>query len=185
MYYRNNEKIFRAANDKYSGNLTMLAIYDAQLQELDSNSSLIYQAFLNNFVKHADIEGVRRFEAIFFIQADEENETIELRKARIINKFAMQLPYTKIFVEQMLSTIFGEDNIEFDVDYSAYKVRVGIETDIEGLVNETMKDLRNIIPANMIIEKIIYEPYMHRYLKRHYTHEQMQQFTQGELSQYA
>ena len=113
MNYRNNEKIFRAANDKYSGNLTMLAIYDAQLQELDGNSSLIYQAFLNNFVKYANIEGVRRFEALFFIQADEETESLELRKARIINKFAMQLPYTKIFVEQMLNTIFGEDNIEF------------------------------------------------------------------------
>ena len=85
----------------------------------------------------------------------------------------------------MLSTIFGEDNIEFDVLYNQYKVRVGIETSIEGLVNETMKDLRNIIPANMIIETIIYEPYMHGYLKRHYTHEQMKQFTQGELSQYA
>ena len=77
MYYRNNEKIFRAANDKYSGNLTMLAIYDAQLQELDWNSSLIYQAFLNNFVKYADIEGVRRFEAIFYIQADEEHHTLK------------------------------------------------------------------------------------------------------------
>lgn len=185
MNYRNNEKIFRAANDKYSGNLTMLAIYDAQLQELDSNSSLIYQAFLNNIVKYADIEGVRRFEAIFFIQADEEHETLELRKARIINKFAMQLPYTRIFVEQMLSTIFGEDNIEFDVQYNQYKVKVGIETDIQGLVEETLKDLRNIIPANMIIETILYEPYMHRYLKRHYTHSQLAEFTQGELSQYA
>lgn len=185
MNYRNNEKIFRAANDKYSGNLTMLAIYNAQLQELDGNSSLIYQAFLNNFVKYANIEGVRRFETIFYIQADEENESIELRKTRIINKFAMQLPYTRIFVEQMLSTIFGEDNIEFDVQYNQYKVRVGIETDIQGLVEETLKDLRNIIPANMIIETILYEPYMHRYLKRHYTHEQLAEFTQGELSQYA
>lgn len=185
MNYRNNEKIFRAANDKYSGNLTMLAIYDAQLQELDSNSSLIYQAFLNNFVKYADIEGVRRFEAIFYIQADEEHETIELRKARIINKFAMQLPYTRIFVEQMLSTIFGEDNIEFDVNYPAYKVRVGIESNIDGLINETMKDLRNIIPANMIMEQIIYQPYMHQYLRRHYTHNQLAEFTHGVLSQYA
>lgn len=185
MNYRNNEKIFRAANDKYSGNLTMLAIYDAQLEELDSNSSLIYQVFLNNFVKHADIEGVRRFEAIFYIQADEEHESLELRKARIINKFAMQLPYTKIFIKQMLQTIFGEGNTEFNVEYSQYKVKVGIETDIEGLINETMKDLRNIIPANMIIEKILYEPYMHRYLRRHYTHAQLAEFTQGELSQYA
>ena len=98
MNYRSNEKIFRAANDKYNGNQTMLSVYDAQLQELDWNDRLIYQAFLNNFVKYCDIEGIRRFEAMFDIKADEVNDTMELRRARIINKFAFQLPYTKINV---------------------------------------------------------------------------------------
>ena len=185
MNYRSNEKIFRAANDKYNGNQTMLSVYDAQLQELDWNDRLIYQAFLNNFVKYCDIEGIRRFEAMFDIKADEVNDTMELRRARIINKFAFQLPYTKINVRQMLDNLFGAENVEFNIDYPNYRVDVGIETSIDELVMATLRDLRNIIPANMILETIIYMPYVHGYLRKHYTHRQMQEFTQRALSQYA
>lgn len=185
MNYRNNDKIFRAANDKYSGNQTMIATYNAQLSELDKNSDMIYRAFLNNFVKYANIEGVRRFEAIFNIQADEETESLELRKARILQKFTELPPFTKIFIEEMLTNLFGEDMWEFNIDYDHYKTFIGIETDIEGLLEETLKSLRQIIPANMIMETIIYVPYIHAYLKRHYTHSQLAEFTQGELSSYA
>ena len=185
MQYNRDKKVYRMANDKYSGNLTMLAIYDSQNKELNKTSALIYQTFLNNFLKHCDIEGVRRFEALFDIQANEETESIELRKERIRQKFAEYPPFTKIFVEQMLEYLFGNGNWEFIPDYNNYRVQVGIETDIEGLVEETLKDLRKIIPANMILETIIYVQYTHNYLKRHYTHSELEEFTQGELSQYA
>lgn len=185
MNYRNTDKIFRNANDKYAENQTMLAIYDAQLSELGRNSDVIYRTFLNNFVKYCDIEGVRRFEALFYIQADEETESIELRKTRIWQKFTELPPFTRIFVEQMLEGLFGEGNWEFDVFGNEYRVAIGIETDIEGLIEETLKSLRQIIPANMIMETIIYIPYIHKYLRRHYTHDELKQFTQGELSQYA
>ena len=183
----NNPKIVhRLAPDIYTDNKTMLAIYDAQAKELEQYDAQIYQVFLNNLVKFCDIEGIRRFEAIFNIQADEENETLEYRRARIINKFTIQLPYTKITTKQMLDNIFGEENAQFEVIYNSYKVRIGIETEIENLIEQTISDLRReIIPANMDIETIVYQRYMHRYLKKHYTHAEMKQFTQGELSQYA
>ena len=185
MNYRNNDKIFRNANDKYSSNQTMLAIYDAQLSEVDDTTTLIYQAFLNNFVKYCNIEGIRRFEAIFHIQADEVNDSMDLRRSRIYTKFAQLPPYTKIFMEQMLQELFGEDNYEFIVNNDEYKVFVGIETDIEGLIEETLKDIRQIIPANMILDTIVYVPYIHRYLQRHYTHNDLKEFTHEVLSQYA
>lgn len=180
-----SEKILRYAPDIYNENETMLTIYKSQNEKIEEYEVLIVQAFFNNFVKTADIEGVRKFEKIFNILADEINETLEYRKSRLINKFASQLPYTKIFLDQMLKNIFGEGMYEVEILNKEYKVRIDIETQIDNLFETTMEELREIIPANMIIEQILTQLYMHKYLKKYFTHGAMRQFTYGELSQYA
>ena len=181
----NSNPILRFAPDIYENNETMLAIYNSQSTEVSNYKAIIQRVFLNNLVKYCNVEGIRKFENIFHIQADELNESLDLRKQRVINKFSQLPPFTRIFVEQKLINNFGEDNIEFDVFYNDYKVKVGIESNFDGIVSETLKDLRQIIPANIVIEQIIYFPYTHGYLKRHYTYEELTQLTQGELSQYA
>lgn len=181
----NSEKIFRYVPNIYEDNATMLEVYERQKEEASEYEVLIVRTFLNNFVKTCDVEGIRRFEKIFSILADEINESLEYRKSRVINKFTSQLPYTRIFLQRMLAGIFGEEYYELDIINNSYKVRIDIETVVDGLFEETMKDLRQIIPANMIIEQILIQPYVHKYLKKYFTHAQMTQFTYGELSQYA
>lgn len=363
-----SETVFRFAPDIYEDNETMLAIYDAQKGELNRYQAIIQRVFLNNLVKYCNVEGIRRFEDIFHIQADELTESLDFRKARIINKFNQLPPFTRIFVEQMLQNVFGTGNWDFQVGqsdtdlinhytkvnnptisedgiaislnssnyitlnnitlgneweltykiiwntatrsnssnilqmkdgtvtfqilnqtskaitssiygmfsstkyisyiadgevsqftdgnvilinlkvnnntlyYTVYKngtlfknnsipsitnnigtltefaigkysnsattmpidlkdfkitrndyiiyqaaernpfiAEIMLESDIQGLIAETFKDLRQIIPANIDIREIIYYPYVHGYLKRHYTHEEMQQFTHGDL----
>ena len=61
----------------------MLAVYNSQSIEINNYTAIIQRVFLNNLVKYCDLEGIRRFEALFYIQADEENETLDYRKARI------------------------------------------------------------------------------------------------------
>jgi len=177
-----NDKIIRFAPDIYENNQTMLANYNAQKTEINDYEAIIQRIFLNNLVKYCNVEGIRRFESIFYIQADEINENLEFRKMRVINKFNQLPPFTKIFIKQLLSDLFGEENIAFDVFYNDYTFKVEIETTLDSLLTETLKDLRKIIPANMIIEQILYYPYSHGYLKKYYTHEEMKQFTHGELN---
>lgn len=178
-------KIYRLAPDIYEENETMLEVYKQENLQIDEFELLITRVFLNNFVKTCNEEGIKRFEKIFKILADEINESLEYRKARIINKFTSQLPYTKIFLQQMLEGIFGDRMYEIDILNDVYKIKIDIETSIQGLFDQTFKDLREIIPANIIIEQLITQPYMHKYLRKYYTHENMKQFTYGELSQYA
>ena len=164
---------------------TMLEMYEAQANELGDYEALIYRAFLNSFVMLCDEEGIERFEAIFNIQADPSTESLDFRKNRIILKFTTLPPYTKIFAKQMLDNIFGAENVDFEIIYNNYKVMIGIESNLQNVIDATFEDLRQLIPANMTLEQFIYEEYMHRYLRRHYTYEEMKQFTYGELSQYA
>lgn len=179
-----SNSVLRFAPDIYEeeDNKTMLAIYNAQSDEINGYEAIMYRIFLNNLVKYCNVEGIRRFEDIFYIKADEINDSLEFRQARVINKFNQLPPFTRIFVEQMLYDIFGEETTEFDVIYNDYGVEVLIESNITGLVAETFKDLRQIIPANMTIEQIVLYPYVHLYLKKYYTHEQMQSLTHGDLN---
>ena len=182
----NSNTVFRFAPDIYENNETMLAVYNSQSIEINNYTAIIQRVFLNNLVKYCDLEGIRRFEALFYIQADEENETLDYRKARIIQKFTIQLPYTKIFLRNMLNEIFGEENIDIDIAYNDYELRIGIENVEQAIIDETFRQLRQeFVPANIGLTPMVYEPYMHRYLKKYYTHEQMAELTQGELSQYA
>ena len=180
-----NKTILRFAPDLYNDsetNETMMAIYNAQSSEIDICETEVQRVFLNNLVNYCNVEGIRRFEKIFNIQADEEVETLEYRKARIISKFTIQLPYTKIFLRKMLFEIFGKENVDIDINYNEYDINVGIENSDENTINQTFKNLRNeIVPANMGLTPIIYEPYIHRYIRKYYTHEQLQEFTHGDF----
>lgn len=180
-----SDKVLRYAPELYIDNIDMLAVYNAQKLELIMFGQKSNQAFLNNFVKTCDLEGIRRWEKIFNILADEINDSLEYRKSRVMNKLVQQLPYTKIFLEQMLSSLFGENNYILQIINNTYIIYIDIETDIDGLYNDTIRNIRNIVPANMTIEAIQVIPYIHLYLNRYYTYEEMEQLTYGELSQYA
>lgn len=180
------EIVFRLAPDIYNENETMLAIYDVQASQLSDYEDKIYRIFLNNYARYADIEGIRRFEAIFYIVADEVNESLEYRRARIINKLGMFPPFTRIFLEQFFTNIFGEEMFVIRLNYDEYRIEINVQTEIEGLFEQTMKDVRNIIlPANIILEKFIIRPYTHRFLNSYYTQRQLEELDYRELSKYA
>ena len=180
-----DKKVFRYAPDIYVENEEMLAVYNSQNIEIEELGSNSLKNFLNNFLKSCDVEGVRRFEKILDILADEILETLEFRKLRVLNRLVQQPPYTKIFLENMLKGIFGEDNVSLKVTENDYIIEVVIHTSIDGLYDDTIQELRKIIPANIVIKALQVEPYMHMYLNKKFTYKQMEQLTQGELSQYA
>lgn len=177
--------VTRFAPDKYSLNSDMLAIYNAQANEIDKIKKKIKTEYLNNFIKTCNIDGIRRWEKIFNILADEIKDSLEFRKARVLNKIIQQPPYTEIYLRIMLSDLFGEDKYTLQVDGKNYIIKVDIETNIDGLFEDTIDTLRVLIPANMELKVLQVQQFLHLYLQRNYTHQQLEQFTFGELSQYS
>lgn len=180
-----SEKVLRFAPDLYIDNKDMLAVYNAQANELKLFGENSQRAFLNNFVKRCDKNGIKRWEKIFNILADEINDSLEYRQARVLNKLLQQPPFTKIFLEQMLENLFGKDKYTLQILNNEYIIKIDIETNIDGLYEDTLINIRNIIPANMVLQTIQVEEYMHLYLNRHYTYGEMEALTYGELSKYA
>lgn len=180
-----DKKVLRYAPDLYKKNADMLAVYDIQEIEIDRMDNKTRQAFLNNFVLTSDLEGVRRWEAIFNILADEVNENLDFRKQRILNRLLQLPPFTKLWIALYLEGLYGERKYDILIKYNEYYFWVAIETQDDTMYRQTLKDIRQIIPANMTLEALKLEKYLHWYLNRNYTYGELEQFTYGELSRYA
>jgi hypothetical protein len=170
---------------RYAENQTMISIYEAQQAEVDKVFAFIKDINKNNFITTADIEGILAYEKILGISADEINDDLELRRLRVINKLALRTPFTRIFLEQMLETIFGHGNWTLEIDPVALTMFMYVITDSPQIYNQTVSDIGDIVPANIEFSHAGEVPYTHIYLNTHHTHESMEQFTFGELSQFA
>lgn len=138
-------------NDIYIGNEHIDAIINAVQPELDFLNKSAENNFNDNFAITATLKGIENYEKILSIVPDIATETIEFRRARVINKLAMLLPYTKFFLQNMLNTVFGPGNWSLFVDNDIYTIYLDIETFIPGLYEKTIEDIKTIIPANLIM----------------------------------
>ena len=179
------QTVLRYANEIYSENEEMLAIYDAQHNEIERVNAKQIQAFLNNYIKTCDLEGIRRWEKIFHILPDEILDTLEYRKNRVLQKMLQQPPYTEVYLRKILTGLFGVENYVLQIDGNNYIINLTILTEDDNVYNDFISTLNDIKPCNLVLNEVQAEKYMHIYLRSKYTHQEMQQFTQGDLSQYA
>ena len=185
FFERKNDFVHRFANRMYEENRTVFPIYEAQRELITDLDETAKSTFRNTFIVTADIEGIADYERILGIVPDVETESMELRRGRIINKLMSLPPFTMSFLENKLTAIFGESNWFIEMDYFNLRMVVDIYTSVQGLFEQTIKDLKTIIPANILFEPAAYPPYTYRYLERYFSYEQLAPFTYAELSQYS
>lgn len=103
-------------------------------------------------VQTANIYGIEKWEKILGIIPD-DTDSLETRRFRINNILTSKLPYTVRWLQKKLSEITGSTtgwtlNISNN-DYTITIILSGLDTD---LMLEVEKQLRNAIPANMVLE---------------------------------
>lgn len=103
-------------------------------------------------VQTASIYGIEKWEKILGIIPD-DTDSLETRRFRINNILTSKLPYTVRWLQKKLSEITGSTtgwtlNINNN-DYTITIILSGLDTD---LMLEVEKQLRNAIPANMVLE---------------------------------
>jgi len=180
-----SDVVFRFTPKLYDENLDMQAVYTAQHIEAKKLFDALLSAYRDNFIVTASVGGIRRYEEILGIVPDERLDDLETRRKRVINKLAMNTPYTRLFLEQYLETVFGAGNWSLNIDDVNLILYIDIETESIQIYNQAVRDIGQIIPANLDYRPTGDVPFTHRYLGNRFTHEQMTQFTYGELSQYA
>lgn len=178
--------VFRFKNTAlYKQNETMSEIYDTTRMELSDKKGTLKTAFLNTFIDTADEQGVLRMERIYNIIPDLLKDSLEFRKIRLKNAMSMMLPYTRIFLLELLDSKLGKGSYFISIEYDIYTIHLDIIEEQKEQFQYVIDAIQDIIPANMVLDAGVLERFLHRYLNKNYTYGEMEQYTYGYLSQFA
>ena len=147
-------------------NITTDKLFTVEKDEMTLATSVFQRLVKNAYVKTADIEGIQKYEQMLEIKPNSDY-SLEIRRANILNKLLFKAPFTRQRLNAILYTIYGRGGYVFEI-YLQFS-----------------NDVRNVVPANMVLIFSIQYTYM--YLRRHYTYGQLNDsgLTYGDLSQYA
>jgi hypothetical protein len=149
------------------------AIATAEDPELTDLWAEIENAFNDQYVVDATVNGVKRYESILKI-VPKATETLEDRKFRILAKYNEQLPYTYRALVERLNTLCGEAGYSLEVDIPGYTVTVRVELIVKNQFDAVDDLLENIVPMNMVIDLSL----------RYNQNSTLSAFTNGQLSIY-
>lgn len=101
------------------------------------------------FILTASEKSLKIWENEIGIRADEEKETIEFRRKRLINRYTLKPPFTMRWLEEQLKELMGDGFIRIErsdkildliiyVDISSFPLLLEFETTIEAVLPLTM-----------------------------------------------
>ena len=125
-------------------------ITDSEYLEIEYVNNGIRLILTNQFIKTLTVEGCERWEAILHL-APLPNDTLDMRRRKILSKFQAALPYTERTFQAKLDAIYGEGNAIMTIDYNNYAVTIDIAGEFTFELAELRKFARAIIPANMVV----------------------------------
>ncbi len=156
-------------------NLNICQSLDAEFETLWTHKDQI----LNNaFVNDSDADGVARFENVVNI-VPTTTQTLDERKANILEKMNEQLPYTLNKLRTRLLEQCGQGNFSIELEHLNYLLRVKIT--IKQDYNKVCDIVDTMIPCNLIQNIIVmYESHRRLSTKTHrelskYTHRQIRE----------
>lgn len=104
----------------------------------------------NEFIETADEHGISRFEKILNILPSKE-DTLESRRARVQARWFNSIPCTlKAFITKLVS-ICGKSNFSVVKNYMNYNVKVFVNLEMFGQVEELERIIEAVIPCNMTV----------------------------------
>lgn len=109
------------------------------------------RALDNMFVETADENGIKRFESMMGIVAD-ETDSLDTRRFRILTKWNDYTPYTKPVLYRRLLAICGSDDA-FDIEehYTEYWLRIVTHLGIFGAYDMIAAMLDEMLPCNLVL----------------------------------
>lgn len=105
----------------------------------------------NNFQFQAmDVETVSMWEQVFKIIPSPTTETLDFRRARIINRISTRPPFTLNFLKKKLDELIGVDAWTISVDYPNYTFYVESSAENQQYESEVSFTIGKIKPAHMV-----------------------------------
>ena len=97
--------------------LDFQALCQTEGEELRVMAEAMDQVRKNLYVQTMDEGATAEWESIFRIVANPAAESLEFRRARVLNRLSMRPPFTLTYLYQRLDALFGPGNWEVEMDY--------------------------------------------------------------------
>lgn len=104
----------------------------------------------NMFIQEMDEAAVKQWEDILRILADPASETLEFRRARVLNRISIRPPFTLGFLYQKLDELIGKGKWEVNVDYPNYTLYVKSSAQNQQYAIEVSYTINKLKPAHIV-----------------------------------
>jgi hypothetical protein len=140
-------------------------------------NTAIEDLYKDQFISTTE-KAIQRYESMLGI-IPKGTDTLEDRRFRILALYNKQLPYTRIVLEQNLTTFCGKNGYKLFLDYSSKVLTVKIALTAKSMYDTVKSYLEGVVPMNLIIDLILlYNQYK---LLKQFTHKQLNEFTHKQL----
>lgn len=104
----------------------------------------------NFYFQTMDASAVAQWEQIFGISADPAVETLDFRRARLLNRISTQPPFTLAFLRQKLDELIGPGRWTVTVDYPNYTLYIESSALNQSYATEVAFTINRIKPAHIV-----------------------------------
>jgi len=130
-----------------------VVITESESIEISDLKGAIQRVFDDQFGMTASAEVIRRRERMLGIQANPATESLEFRRARIINRYSMKPPFTVRFLQEQLDRLVGPDRALVEVEPENYLLIITAAIDDAEVFREIEHTVKTIKPANIVYQQ--------------------------------
>ena len=127
--------------------IELMQSFGIQLDNLNQQGQQIYN---NQFIQTADLATIQTWEKLFGITV-RYGDTLEFRRARLIQKFSQIVPYTYWDLQDRLTDLYGEDGYTLEVNPVECWIKIFVTSDRYGAIDLLYDLIWDVVPAHLRI----------------------------------
>lgn len=135
--------------DWYKGIAEYQQFCKVETAQMESAEAITKRVYGNFYFSTMDAAGLSEWESIFGIIAS-PTETLEFRRARLINRLSLKPPFTIRFLRKQLDALIGEGNYNLIVDAGNYTLYVESSASSQAFAIEAAYTINHIKPAHIV-----------------------------------
>ena len=124
--------------------IELMKAFGVSLDSLNENSKNIYY---NQYIQTADLSTIKTWEKLFGITV-RYGDTIEFRRARLLQKFSQIVPYTYWDLKAKLTELFG-NGYTLSVNSQACTITIIVTSDRYGAIDLLYDLIWDVVPAHL------------------------------------
>lgn len=126
------------------------AICNSESEQFEILAQQINDVADNFFFQTMDEGAVGMWEKVFNIVPNLENETLQFRQARLLNRISTRPPFTLGFLYQKLDSIIGKGQYQITIDYPNYTLYIASAAENQQWATEVSYTVGKIKPAHIV-----------------------------------